>query len=284
MGPWWRSRSTPGGSPTSAGRWRTTAWTRTSRWQSRRTTGQRAAVREASGGRLGYLHIPGTNPAGWAELHRDLYTEFGRDGLIVDLRESQGGDASALVAEKLARRIIGCYVSRHEEPSSYPFEAPRGPIVAITDGYAMSGGDIVIQALKSYGIATVVGTRTWGGVIGCYFNKLVDGTLVTQPASALWFADVGWAVENHGAEPDIEVTIAPHDWAAGRDPQLDTAVRLALRALEQRPPLRPPSDQTISRSLPEHTFSGLTAGPCAGFRPTPGRQGEVDLPNSSQTA
>ncbi len=196
----------------------------------------RAAIREASGGRLGYLHIPGTNPAGWAELHRDLYTEFGRDGLIVDMRESQGGDASALVAEQLARRTIGCYVSRHEEPSSYPFEAPRGPIVAITDEYASSGGDIVIQALKSYGIATVVGTRTWGGVIGCYFNELVDGTLVTQPASALWFADVGWAVENHGADPDVEVTIAPHDWAAGRDPQLDTAVRLALQALEQRPP------------------------------------------------
>ncbi len=202
---------------------------------------QRAAVREASGGRLGYLHIPGTNPAGWAELHRDLYTEFGRDGLIVDLRESQGGDASQLVAEQLARRIIGCYVSRHEGPSSYPFEAPRGPIVAITDEYAMSGGDIVIQALKSYGIATVVGTRTWGGVIGCYFNELVDGTLVTQPASALWFADVGWAVENHGADPDVEVTIAPHDWAAGRDPQLDTAVRLALQALEQRPPAAPPT-------------------------------------------
>lgn len=202
---------------------------------------QRAAVREASGGRLGYLHIPGTNPAGWAELHRDLYTEFGRDGLIVDLRDAQGGYVSQLVAEKLARRSIGWYVSRHEEPSSYPFETPRGPIVAIADEYASSGGDIVVQALKSYRIATVVGTRTWGGVIGCYFNELVDGTLVTQPASALWFADVGWAVENHGADPDVEVAIAPHDWAAGRDPQLDTAVRLALQALEQRPPAAPPT-------------------------------------------
>ena len=202
---------------------------------------QRSAVRDASGGRLGYLHIPGTNPAGWAELHRDLHTEFGRDGLIVDLRDAQGGDASALVAERLARRIIGWYESRNEEPSSYPFEAPRGPIVAITDEYASSGGDIVIQALKSYRIATVVGTRTWGGVIGCYFNELVDGTLVTQPTSALWLADVGWAVENHGVDPDVEVTIAPHDWAAGRDPQLDTAVRLALQALEQRPPAAPPT-------------------------------------------
>ncbi len=154
---------------------------------------------------------------------------------------TQGGDASHLMAEKFARRITGWYVSRYEQPSTYPSEAPRGPIVAITDEYASSGGDVVIQALKSYGIATVVGTRTWGGVISCYFNELVDGTLVTQPTSALWFADVGWAVENHGVDPDVEVTIAPHDWAAGRDPQLDTAVRLALQALEQRTPATPPT-------------------------------------------
>jgi tricorn protease len=202
---------------------------------------QRSAVREASGGRLGYLHVIGMNPAGWAELHRDLYTEFERDGLIVDLRETQGGDASGLVAERLGRRIIGWYLSRHEGPSGYPFETPRGPIVAITDGYAMSGGDVVIAALKSYGVATVVGTRTWGGVIGCYFNALVDGTLVTQPASSLWLADVGWGVDNYGVDPDVEVPIPPHDWAAGRDPQLDTAVRLALQALEQRPSATPPT-------------------------------------------
>ncbi|MGB6457462.1 MAG: PDZ domain-containing protein [Streptosporangiaceae bacterium] len=203
---------------------------------------QRAAVREASGGRLGYLKLPDVMAAGWAEFHRDMYTEFPRDGLIVDLRDAQGGGTSQLVVEKLARRIIGWYESRYDQdPSSYPFEAPRGPIVAITDEYAMSGGDIVVQALKSYGIATVVGTRTWGGVIGCYFNELVDGTLVTQPTSALWFADVGWSVENHGVDPDVEVPIAPHDWILGRDPQLDTAVRLALQALEQYRPVVPPT-------------------------------------------
>jgi len=203
---------------------------------------QRAAVREASGGRLGYLNIPDMMARGWAEFHRDLYTEFRRDGLIVDLRDTQGGDAGQLVAEKLARRIIGWNLSRYEEPSSYPVDAPRGPIVAITDGYASSGGDLVIQALKSYGIATVVGTRTWGGVRGVDFKyELVDGTIAAQPKYAWWFAGPGWAVENHGVDPDVEVTIAPHDWAAGRDPQLDAAVRLALQALEQHPPAAPPT-------------------------------------------
>ncbi len=71
--------------------------------------------------------------------------------------------------------------------------------------------------------------------------ELVDGTMVAQPKYAWWFADVGWAVENHGVDPDVEVTIAPHDWAAGRDPQLDTAVRLALQALDQRTPAAPPT-------------------------------------------
>jgi tricorn protease len=179
---------------------------------------------------------------GWAEFHRDLYAEFGRDGLIVDLRENGGGHTSQLVVEKLARRIIGWDVSRYSEPSSYPVEAPRGPVVAIADEDAGSDGDIVTQALKSYGIATVVGTRTWGGVIGIDLKyDLVDGTRVTQPKYAFWFADVGWAVENYGVDPDVEVAIPPHDWAAGRDPQLDTAVRLALQALEQRPPAAPPT-------------------------------------------
>ncbi len=201
---------------------------------------QRAAVCAASGGRLGYLHLPDVMAAGWAEFHRDMHTELRRDGLIVDLRGNGGGGESDLVVETLGRRVIGWYLSRYDEPVTYP-AAPRGPIVAITDEHAMSGGDMVTQALKSSGVATVVGTRTWGGVIGCYFNELVDGTFVTQPTSALWVAGVGWTVENHGVDPDVEVAIAPHDWAAGRDPQLDTAVRLALKAIEQRPPAAPPA-------------------------------------------
>jgi tricorn protease len=206
------------------------------------TARQRAAVCEASGGRLGYLKIPDMMARGWADFHRDLYTEFQRDGLIVDLRDTQGGDAGQLVAEKLARRIIGWNLSRYEEPLSYPVDAPRGPIVAITDGYASSGGDLVIQALKAHRIATVVGTRTWGGVRGVDFKyDLVDGTIAAQPKYAWWFADGGWTAENHGVDPDVEVTMAPHDWAAGRDPQLDTAVRLALRALAEQAPAAPPA-------------------------------------------
>ena len=198
---------------------------------------QRAAVLDASGGRLGYLHIRGMWSEGWADLHRDMHTEFRRDGLIVDLRDAQGGDGWQLVAEKLARRIMGWVLSRYEEPACYPANSPRGPIVALADEHASSGGDCVVQALKSYGAATVVGTRTWGGLRGVDLRyTLIDGTVVAQPKYNYWFADGGWTLENHGVEPDVEVAIAPHDWAACPDPQLDTAVRLALAALAKQPP------------------------------------------------
>ena len=108
----------------------------------------------------------------------------------------------------------------------------------------------MIQALKSYGIATAVGTRAWGCVLGVDLKyELVDGTMAAQPKYAWWFAGVGWTVENHGVDPDAEVTIAPHDWAAGRDPQLDTAVGWRCKRWRgARPPLLPPSDQaTIGR-------------------------------------
>lgn len=203
---------------------------------------RRTAVREASGGRLGYLHVPDMVSSGWAEFHRDLRGAFEADGLVLDLRENGGGHTSQLVVEKLARRIIGWQLSRMIEPASYPSEAPRGPIVTVVDEFAGSDGDIATQAIKLYGIAPVIGTRTWGGVVGVDAKyTLVDGTGVTQPKFAFWFGGgVGWGVENYGVDPDFEVPIPPHDWAAGRDPQLDTAIRMALEELERRPAATPP--------------------------------------------
>jgi tricorn protease len=90
-----------------------------------------------------------------------------------------------------------------------------------------------------------VGARTWGGVIG-YDNEheLIDGTQITVPRLAFWFEEYGWGVENHGVDPDVEVIMSPDDWAAERDTQLETAVRLALEALQQRPAVRPPDART----------------------------------------
>ncbi|MFE5142904.1 S41 family peptidase [Streptomyces fagopyri] len=203
---------------------------------------RRAYVHERSGGRLGYLHVPDMVGSGWAQLHRDLRIEVAREGLVVDVRENRGGHTSQLVVEKLARRIVGWDLPRGMRPYSYPEDAPRGPVVAVANEFSGSDGDIVNAAVKALGIGPVVGTRTWGGVIGIDSRyRLVDGTLVTQPKYAFWLEGQGWGVENHGVDPDVEVVQAPQDHAAGRDVQLDEAIRIALAALEENPAKTPPS-------------------------------------------
>ncbi|MFF2845806.1 S41 family peptidase [Streptomyces sp. NPDC058001] len=202
---------------------------------------RRAYVHEKSGGRLGYLHVPDMQAPGWAQIHRDLRVEVAREGLVVDVRENRGGHTSQLVIEKLARRIVGWDLPRGLQPFSYPQDAPRGPVVAVANEFSGSDGDIVNAAIKALGIGPVVGTRTWGGVIGIDSRyRLVDGTLVTQPKYAFWLEGYGWDVENHGVDPDVEVVQTPQDHAAGRDPQLDEAIRLALAALAENPAKTPP--------------------------------------------
>ncbi|NUW43032.1 S41 family peptidase [Nonomuraea rhodomycinica] len=203
--------------------------------------GRRAFVHEASGGRLGYLHVPDMVASGWAQFHRDLRTEMAREGLVVDVRENGGGHTSELVLEKLSRRVTGWTHVRGYEPMRYPEDSPRGPIVAVTDEFAGSDGDIVSAGVKNRGLGPLVGTRTWGGVIGIDSRySLVDGTVVTQPRYSFWLEGPGWGVENHGVDPDVEVVITPQDRVAGRDPQLEKAVELALAALEERPAATPP--------------------------------------------
>jgi tricorn protease len=206
-------------------------------WVSRK----RAEVRELADGRVGYLHVPDMVSEGWADFHRDLRSEMLRDALIVDIRGNTGGHTSQLVVEKLARRVIAWDVSRGLLPSTYPEDAPRGPLVALADECAGSDGDIVTAAIRILRLGPVVGARTWGGVIGYDdAHELVDGTQMTVPRLAFWMDGLGWGVENHGVDPDVEVIPTPDDWAAGRDVQLETAVRLALEALQDRPAVRPP--------------------------------------------
>ena len=201
-----------------------------------------AYVHERTGDRIGYLHVPDMMSAGWAQLHRDLRTELGRDAVIVDVRSNSGGHTSQLVMEKLARRIIGWNVARGYDAESYPSDARRGPMVTIADMYAGSDGDIIAAAIQSMGLGPVVGTRTWGGVIGIDGRYwLVDGTVVTQPRYSFWFEKFGWAVENHGVDPDVEVPVPPQDRVGGNDVQLDHALDLVRRLLEETPPQVPPA-------------------------------------------
>jgi tricorn protease len=203
---------------------------------------RRRYVHERSEGRLGYLHVPDMVSSGWAQLHRDLRLEMARAGVVVDLRENRGGHVSQLVIEKLARRVVGWVEGRGFSPTRYPTDAPRGPVVAVADEWAGSDGDIVNAAIQALRIGTVVGSRTWGGVIGIDSKyRLVDQTLVTQPRYSFWLEGYGWGVENHGVDPDVEVPMTPQDRTQGRDPQLDAAIRLALETLQEHPAVEPPS-------------------------------------------
>ncbi|RCS82246.1 biopolymer transporter TolR [Brachybacterium alimentarium] len=197
---------------------------------------RRARVEELSGGRLGYLHIPDMVSSGWAQMHRDLREATTKEGLVVDVRYNSGGHTSQLVTDRLARRVLSWDYPRHETPGTYPQFAPRGAVVLVTNQEAGSDGDIVNAVSKAMKIGPVIGTRTWGGVIGIDGRyDLVDGTGVTQPKYASWFEGVDWSIENYGVDPDIEVHLPPNAWVGGQDPQLERGVTEALALLEQTP-------------------------------------------------
>lgn len=206
---------------------------------------RREVVRDLSGGRCGYLHIPDMGGSGWAQFNRDLRLEVSRPALIVDVRGNAGGHISELVVEKLTRTILGWDLTRDAQPVSYASNAPRGPVVALADEATSSDGDMITAAFRLLKLGPVVGQRTWGGVVGMTGrHRLGDGTVITVPMNAAWFDTYGWSVENHGVEPDLEALRTPLDWAEGRHAVLDDAVRVALDLLAAHPPATPPTYDT----------------------------------------
>ncbi|MCG6567185.1 S41 family peptidase [Tessaracoccus sp. ZS01] len=200
-------------------------------------------VRERSGGRIGYVHVPDMVARGWAEFHRLIDAAMACDGVVVDVRFNGGGHTSELVIERLTRRAIGWVGARHHDgASTYPSQAARGPVVFLTNPFAGSDGDIVTAAAQNLGLGPVVGERSWGGVVGIDGRfTLVDGTEVTQPRYWIAFDQHGFGLENHGVDPDIVVEVGPADWESDGDKQLDAAVDEALQRLNGTPAAVAPS-------------------------------------------
>ncbi len=199
--------------------------------------GNREMVRDLSGGRSGYIHIPDMGPEGFAEFHRSWKEEVDRDGLVIDVRFNRGGNVSHLLLEKLLRERVGFRVTRWRAVYPIPDDSPLGPMVCVTNEMAGSDGDIFSHVFKMRGLGPLIGTRTWGGVIGIWPQQsLVDGTLTTQPEFHTWFNDLGYAIENYGATPDIEVVDLPDDYARGEDRQLTVAVAEVVARIEAHPP------------------------------------------------
>lgn len=208
-------------------------------------------VHDKSGGKVGYVHVPNMGPWGYSEFYRAYLVEYGYEGLIVDVRFNGGGHVSQLLLEKLNRRRLGYAISRwNEQPESYPAYATFGNVVALTNEFAGSDGDIFSHSFKMMKLGTLVGKRTWGGVIGIYpRHPLADGTYTTQPEFSFWFFDVEWGVENYGTDPDIFVDIAPHHYRNGVDTQLEKSLELALKAIQNNPPKLPDFTQRPNLAL-----------------------------------
>ncbi len=212
----------------------------------------RTYVHEKTKGRVGYVHIPNMGPQGFAEFHRSYLRECDFEGLIIDVRFNGGGNVSPLLLEKLARKRLGYDWTRWFGTAPYPDDSPMGPMVALTNEYAGSDGDMFSHAFKMMKLGPLLGKRTWGGVIGIWpRHPLVDGGITTQPEFSFWFKDVGWNIENYGVDPDIEVEITPQDYAAGRDPQLDRSIEEVLRIMKETPPVLPDLKSKPSLAIPK---------------------------------
>jgi tricorn protease len=203
--------------------------------------GNRRTVAEKSQGRLGYMHLPDMDSAGLAAFVRGFYPQTRKDGLIVDERWNGGGYVSQMVLERLRRRPIAAGIGREGAPETYPVRAMSGPMAVLINERAGSDGDIFPTGFRLYGLGPLIGTRTWGGVVGIRGDKpFVDAGMATQPEYAWWDAVLGFGLEGHGIAPDIEVERSPADIAAGRDPQLERAIAELLPRLGTEAAPRPP--------------------------------------------
>ena len=202
---------------------------------------QREQVHEDSSGRLGYVHVPDMFATGYTEFVRGFLAELDREGLVVDVRFNSGGHVSPLLLDRLARRRAGTEQGRWSGAAPYPAEAPRGPMAALINEHTGSDGEIFSHLFRARGFGSLIGARTWGGVIATWpRHRLVDGTLTTQPEFRYFFRGVGDGLENRGVEPDIEVETGPCDHDVedgGHDVQLAAAIHHLLGILDEQPPV-----------------------------------------------
>ncbi|MFP3941878.1 MAG: PDZ domain-containing protein [Thermoanaerobaculia bacterium] len=198
---------------------------------------RRRYVEERAGDRIGYIHLPNTAAEGTRELHRGFYAQAHKDALILDDRYNGGGFIPDGMIELLDRRLLSYWARRSVEPSTTPGFVHRGPKAALANGYAGSGGDAFPWYFQREDLGPVIGTRTWGGLIGISGNPpLADGGVVLAPNFRFVTPEGEWAVEGEGVEPDIRVVDRPDLEAQGIDPSLDKAIEVLLDALEEDAP------------------------------------------------
>lgn len=196
----------------------------------------RRYVDEATDGRVGYVYLPNTAGAGFTFFNRMFYPQVDREALIVDERGNGGGQAANYITEVLSRPHLSGWAARNGATFATPAGAFHGPKVMLIDQDAGSGGDYLPWSFRYLGIGKLIGTRTWGGLIGVSGFPLIDGGFLGVPYFRYFDPEGGWTIENEGVAPDVEVALDPIATNAGRDSQLDRAIEVVLEELTRFTP------------------------------------------------
>tara|TARA_R110000782_G_scaffold131928_9_gene223868 strand:+ start:11445 stop:15227 length:3783 start_codon:yes stop_codon:yes gene_type:complete len=203
----------------------------------------RKYVEEASDGKVGYIYVPNTGVQGQNELFRQFYGQAGKAALLIDERWNGGGQIPTRFIELLNRPRTNYWYRRDGKDWPWPYDSHQGPKAMLINGQAGSGGDMFPWLFRYNNLGKIIGTRTWGGLVGITgMPPLIDGGRVTVPDFGFYETDGTWGVEGHGVDPDIEVIADPSKMTDGRDPQLDAGVEHLLAEIKAngyQPPKRP---------------------------------------------
>lgn len=196
-------------------------------------------VTEATQGRVAYVYVPNTAGQGHEYFKRYFFPQADRQAIIVDERFNGGGSVADYYIDILRRPLVSYWAMRYGGDLRTPIAGILGPKVMLINEEAGSGGDLLPWMFRKFGLGPLVGKRTWGGLVGILgFPEFIDGGTVTAPNLAIW-TEEGFIVENEGVPPDVEVEQTPAEMIAGRDPQLDKAIEIALAELKKNPPVTP---------------------------------------------
>lgn len=207
-------------------------------------------VNKATDGKVAYVYVPNTTTLGHTYFKRYFFPQSHKDAIIVDERFNGGGQVADYYIDILRRPFVCMWNMRYGADLKTPSASIQGPKVMLINEAAGSGGDLLPWMFRKFEMGTLIGTRTWGGLVGTLgFPLLMDGGYVTAPNIAIW-TENGWVVENEGVPPDIEVEQIPAEVIEGHDPQLEKAIQVVLEELAKNPPrklVRPPYPNKVKK-------------------------------------
>jgi len=195
-------------------------------------------VNKATNGQVGYIHIPDMGAGGLNEFVKHFYPQLNKKALIIDDRGNGGGNVSPMIIERLNREVVLYGMSRNNDVNTKPREVIRGPKVLLLDNYSASDGDLFPYQFKKMKMGTLIGTRSWGGVVGIRGSMpFIDGGDLRRPEFAPFDADGNWVIEGYGVDPDIVIDNDPAKEYAGEDQQLNKAIEVIMEQMKDYKPL-----------------------------------------------